>query len=268
MVRKTDRDWERLGETEPHWGVITHDTYRQRNLTEAALREFYETGERYTDVLLQTIRERLDPHFAPERVLDFGCGVGRVTIPLAKRCELAVGVDVSPGMLDEARARCASLGITNARFVRSDDSLSRVSQTFDLIHAFIVMQHIPPRRGMAIVARLISLLSEGGICVLHVGYGERRRPNPGAGAPLVSKMRYRVRQLARNVAGPLLSRVRPRVEKSGPAPIRSYDYDLNAVFEVLQAAGIRRMHVEYTDHAGLYGAILFFQHVPDAEYMA
>lgn len=268
MVRNTDKDWEVLGERDPYWGVITHDKYRRRNLTEEALREFYATGARYTDLLLETIRARLDPGFAPARVLDFGCGVGRVSVPLAKQCRQVVGVDVSPRMLAEARARCASLGVTNARFVVGDDSLGCVSETFDLIHAFIVLQHIPRQRGMHIVCRLISLLAERGVCVLHLGYAEGRRPHPGADAPLARRIRHGAGQLARQMAGPLLSRIRPRVEKSGPAPIRSYEYDLNAAFKVLQEAGIRRLHVEYTDHAGLYGVILFFQQLRDAAYMA
>jgi len=264
----TDRDWESLGEAEPYWAVITHEKYRRQNLTEEALDEFYETGEKYADLLLQTVRDRVDPGFAPERVLDFGCGVGRVAIPLAKRCELVVGVDVSPGMLAEARARCSSLGISNARFVRADDSLSGIVKTFDLIHAFIVMQHVPPRRGMVIVRGLIDHLTERGVGVLHFGYGEKQRPPPGAGTPLAGRIKHRLRRAARGVAGPLVSRIRPRVDRSGPAPIRSYSYDLNAIFRTVQEAGARRVHVEYTNHAGLYGVILFFRLARDGTYIA
>lgn len=223
MARSTDRDWEILGEAEPYWAVITHDKYRRENLTEETIGEFYATGEDYADLLLRTIRDRVDPGFAPDGVLDFGCGVGRVAIPLARACELVVGVDVSAGMLAEARGRCASLGVVNARFVSADDSLSDVGEAFDLIHAFIVMQHIPPRRGMAILRRLIGLLAERGVCVLHFGYGEQRRPHPGSATPWPARMKHRAAQLARELAGPLVSRIRPRVDKSGPAPIRSYD---------------------------------------------
>ncbi len=149
-----------------------------------------------------------------------------------------------------------------------EDSLEDRSQSFDLIHAFIVMQRIPPPRGVAILRRLIDLLAEGGVCALHVGYGERLRRHPGADASLDRRVRHRVGRLARRVAQPLFSRVRPRVDRSGPAPVRSYEYDLNAVFKIVQEAGIRRMHVEYTDHASLYGVILFFQLVADAAYIA
>jgi hypothetical protein len=70
------------------------------------------------------------------------------------------------------------------------------------------------------------------------------------------------------VAAPVVSRIRPRVDRSGPAPIYSYPYDLNALFRIAQEAGARRVHVEYTDHGGLYGVIMFFRLEPEEPYIA
>jgi len=257
-----------LGDAEPYWAVVTHEKYRIENLTEETLQEFYETGEPYVEWLFEVIRGVLDADFSPRSVLDFGCGVGRVLAPLADRCEEVVGVDVADGMLIRARARCESLGLANVRLEKSDDSLAGLPGAFELIHSFIVFQHIPPRRGMRILGNLIGLLGDGGVGVLHFGYpGARERPAP-AGAPRRTRPRRAAANLARRVAGPLLSKVMPRVDRSGPAPVFTYDYDLNAVFAVLQQSGIRRMHVEYTDHAGCLGVILFFQRVSGAAYAA
>ena len=38
-----------------------------------------------------------------KRVLDIGCGVGRVTVPVAKQGAYVVGVDISGAMLDICR---------------------------------------------------------------------------------------------------------------------------------------------------------------------
>lgn len=51
------------------------------------------------------------------RVLDIGCGIGRMLPALAQGCAIAVGVDVSAGMLAEARRRCAAS--SNLLLVRS-----------------------------------------------------------------------------------------------------------------------------------------------------
>ena len=92
MARNTDGDWRVLAEAEPYWASITHDKYRRENLTEEAIGQFYETGEPYVALILDTIRARLDPDFAPRRALDFGCGVGRVLVPLAERWGSGSGI--------------------------------------------------------------------------------------------------------------------------------------------------------------------------------
>lgn len=43
----------------------------------------------------------------PGRILDAGCGTGRVAIELARRGYDLVGIDVDPAMLDQARAKSA-----------------------------------------------------------------------------------------------------------------------------------------------------------------
>ena len=45
----------------------------------------------------------------PARVLDGGCGTGRVAIELARRGYDTVGVDVDPALLDRARAKAPDL---------------------------------------------------------------------------------------------------------------------------------------------------------------
>ena len=44
-------------------------------------------------------------HHAPCRVLEFGCGTGLCGVLLRSSSKNLVGVDLSPGMLDKARAR-------------------------------------------------------------------------------------------------------------------------------------------------------------------
>jgi ubiquinone/menaquinone biosynthesis C-methylase UbiE len=50
------------------------------------------------------IRRHINPEFAPRKILDFGCGVGRSPVAFAAMAEEVVGLDVSPAMLREARA--------------------------------------------------------------------------------------------------------------------------------------------------------------------
>lgn len=97
--RDTDRDWELFGQSDPYWAVVTHEKYHINNLNNDTIEEFYETGEKQIDWILTTIRKQLDPSFKPVSAMDFGCGVGRLSLGLAKRCRSVVGVDISNGML-------------------------------------------------------------------------------------------------------------------------------------------------------------------------
>ena len=69
------------------------------------------------------------------RVLEIGCGIGRMQAALASRMAAAHGVDISPKMIDAARRRCA--GVPNVHFaVSSGKDLAGFSdESFDLVLA-------------------------------------------------------------------------------------------------------------------------------------
>ena len=61
-------------------------------------------------------------------VADIGCGIGRISAAVAPRCRSVVGLDVSAGMIAEARRRCA--GLPNVRFeVTGGETLDTLSSS-------------------------------------------------------------------------------------------------------------------------------------------
>jgi hypothetical protein len=151
-------------------------------------------------------------------------------------------------------------------FVRSDDRLARVAGSFDLIHSYIVFQHIPCRRGEAIAERLLRCLAEGGVGVLHFTYfKEPRSRRPRLRAFLERAGLYRVACAVRGV-GRRLRRLLPG-RSAGRSEMQMNPYNLNALLLTLQRAGVRRLHLEYTDHGDCYGALLFFQKQSDDRYL-
>lgn len=248
VMRGSDAAWKRYGEIDPYFGVFSHDRFRREHLDDMTVAEFFRSGETHVDWLVRTIRDRVDGAFAPRRVLDFGCGVGRLLIPLARISERVVGVDVSEGMLHEARRNCASHGVGNVHVARSDDRLSRVDGTFDFVHSWIVFQHIPPRRGMVILREIVARLERGGVGALHVTYRST-----------ASRARRTKAWLRGHVPGvnALVNLARGR---SPSYPVMQMNaYDLDRIVALLQSAGCDRVHAHFTDHAGHLGAILFFR---------
>jgi 2-polyprenyl-3-methyl-5-hydroxy-6-metoxy-1,4-benzoquinol methylase len=142
-------------------------------MDEEARSRFFASGEDEIERLMSSLQHTLDADVPPRRVLDYGCGVGRLLIPLARRAESAVGIDISPSMLAEARRNCAAHGIQGVELLPVE-GLDRFSDDFDLVHSSLVLQHIPVRKGQRIVARLAHLVRHGGVGALHLQIGASR----------------------------------------------------------------------------------------------
>src|SRR5919199_4349534 len=97
----TDKAWEKFVREDPYFGVLADEKFTREQL-EQNRDEFFASGEGAVMLMI----ERFERHFGPlrrERALDHGCGVGRLSLALARRFEQVVALDVSPSMLAEAR---------------------------------------------------------------------------------------------------------------------------------------------------------------------
>lgn len=85
------------------------------------------------------------------RVLDAGCGPGRVAIPLAKAIGSqgeVVAIDMQQGMLDRARAKAQAMHLTNIRFLEAAiDAGALGTALYDCILLVTVLGEIPNRDG-------------------------------------------------------------------------------------------------------------------------
>lgn len=241
----TDKHWEKWGKLSPYYGVVSWPEFREPELSTDAKQQFFQSGELYVSDMFNVIHRHLNPDFQAERATDFGCGVGRLIIPLSKRVKSAVGIDVSPSMLEEAAKNVTREGIGNIEFVRSDDGLTNLHGMFDLINSYIVFQHIPVERGMKLAEALLGHLSPGGIAVLHFTYDS----NATRLAHTISGTRDHFAP-ANWLAN--LARGRPMFEPT----MQMNAYNLNRLLMLFQRCGIEKLHAEFTDH-GAHGVQFF-----------
>jgi ubiquinone/menaquinone biosynthesis C-methylase UbiE len=252
LPHDTDKTWEFFGATDPYFGVWTLEDFRSDRLDLVTRERFFSSGQQHIHLMLQTVRALFDSDFKPRRSLDFGCGVGRLAIPLAAASESVVGADISKSMLAEAQLNCRQFGVENVTLVASDEALSEIKGQFDFIHSYIVFQHIPPVRGEAIMRRLIDRLEEGGIGVLHFTYSDQQK----------SSRWKRLRKWA-YMSIPFLFNLR-NVFRGRPfnEPIMQiYTYNVNKLLDVLLEKGCHQCHLRFTGH-GHHGVILFFRKKP------
>ena len=242
--------WERLAR-DPYYAVLNEDGYRLDQDAGNARARFDASGEEDVARTIAEIRKFIDPEFRPTQGLDFGCGVGRLTIPLARICENVTGVDISQTMLDEARRNCDARGVSNVAFVSSAEFFvvtPAPARTLDFIHSYIVFQHIPVAAGIWLADALVQRLIPGGVGALHFTYARRTTP-----------LRRVVHRLRRVVPGVnILANVvqhRPLFEPLIPMN----QYDLGALLSLLGDRGCTHVHARLTDHGGHMGAMLIFR---------
>ena len=156
--------WDQHAAADPLWAVLS---FPDKSGGRWTLREFMKTGEREIALLFHRCGElQLRP--PRRRALDFGCGVGRLTQALARRHERVVGVDISPVMIDLARAlnrypdRVDYICTADAGLHALQDS------SFDCIYTNIVLQHVAPETSVRYLGEFFRLLAPNGLLVFQL----------------------------------------------------------------------------------------------------
>ena len=112
----------------------------------------------------------IDPDVLGEsRVLEIGCGVGRLAPWFSAKCASYSGFDVSPEMVAEARLRCE--GLAGARFSEGAGGTVPAELSdheYEFIFAMAVFIHCPLEIIRSLVRDACLLLAPGGIFRLQV----------------------------------------------------------------------------------------------------
>lgn len=118
------------------------------------------------------------------RVLELGAGTGRLTAGLAARGFTITGVDISPVMLEQAKARVAALPDDvrgRIELLRGDMTALDLKRAFDLVIVpFFTLAHVPAGTAWRNTFKVVSKhMAEGALAAVHLPRMElMRRPPP------------------------------------------------------------------------------------------
>jgi ubiquinone/menaquinone biosynthesis C-methylase UbiE len=121
-----------------------------------AAQTYDRVGEPYHDHFGRRLVEMLGPRCG-DAVLDVGCGRGAVLVPAAPLVGRLVGVDASPGMIEQARGELARAGAEGVELrVMDAEALTFPDASFDAVTCAFTLFFLPrPERAAAEFARVV-----------------------------------------------------------------------------------------------------------------
>jgi SAM-dependent methyltransferase len=157
-------NWDVLAELDPLWTILSDPT---KKFGKWDSKEFFGTGAKEAERVLALCRSHsLDISFG--KLLDFGCGVGRMTRGFSHFFSSCTGIDVSSKMVGLAKQFNAD--VSKCDFVVSDrPELPFESNSFDFVFSLLVLQHLPTKtmiRGF--IAEFIRVAKDGGVIVFQL----------------------------------------------------------------------------------------------------
>ena len=102
------------------------------------------------------------------RILEIGCGVGRLIRNLADDCGEIHGVDISDEMIRLGQEWLAGIPHAHLHVAAESDLRAFASNSFDVVYSYAVMQHLPDRiLFWRYLQEAFRVLKTGGILVVQ-----------------------------------------------------------------------------------------------------
>lgn len=128
--------------------------------------EFWSSGRDNLDRTLEIFDRRIG---ADDRVVEIGCGIGRITRAIAERAASVVAIDVSSEMVNRCRQALGGLDNVSVLLGSGSDLSGIPDATADVVYSFIVFQHVPdPRITCQYIRDMGRVLRPGGWAIFQV----------------------------------------------------------------------------------------------------
>lgn len=246
-----DDAWEKFAKADPYWAVITDSRYKvgaDGALSGEERTAFFRSGEEHITRIASTLKTHFGRQFTHRDCsVDFGCGVGRLLIPMARRCGRAIGLDISSTMRRLSMENALANRIGNIECYSGIDHAALAEVQFDWVNSYIVFQHLDTGLGYHIFDALLRHVKpRGAISVHFTVFKDKRLANY-----ITDQMQYF------------------SVDQTGVKTVSSddpyypanammmNDYDINRIYMLLEKHGFRSILTEHENQDGMHGLIFY-----------
>jgi ubiquinone/menaquinone biosynthesis C-methylase UbiE len=129
-------------------------------------------GEYYSFVVSHRIRSLAQLN-SRDRVLDLGCGPGKIAYWIAPEVHSIVGVDVSDVMLTHAARRCAERKNVTFKCNSGLDLSILETESLDAVYSLACFIHLPIDVQQAYEKEIVRVLRPGGAALVHVRHNQK-----------------------------------------------------------------------------------------------
>lgn len=166
-IRIIKTAWSYLGTAKPHYSVLRNEQFLPENL-DKSIDEFWASGEAEAAAIQRGLERLGFSGLSGKVCVEYGCGVGRVTMGFARRFALVHGYDISSGHLELARKRADQVGVANINFHQCSEDVVEELEMCDFFYSKIVFQHNPPPVIALLIRKTLAALKPGGIAIFQV----------------------------------------------------------------------------------------------------
>jgi SAM-dependent methyltransferase len=166
-LAKIKEAWAHMGILRPHFSVLTDTQFLPENLHQN-IDGFWASGQGEVEQVMKILARH---EFHPDRgknCVEYGCGVGRVTMALAGKFKRVDAYDISPGHLERARQRAQETGVRNVALHECSSNMLASLEKCDFFYSRIVFQHNPPPVIIELIRTALAALKPGGIALFQV----------------------------------------------------------------------------------------------------
>jgi ubiquinone/menaquinone biosynthesis C-methylase UbiE len=160
VSEKMKRDWNQRALHHAQYWIAT-ENYQTEEV-------FAQSGQDTAQALLGALKGLNRPSW---KVLDIGCGIGRVLKPLAMHFHALVGIDVSSTMIAQSKAWLSEYPHVTTFETSGMDLREFQDQSFNLVYSYVAFQHMPRPVFEQYLSEINRVLTPEGYLALQLPIG-------------------------------------------------------------------------------------------------